>query len=220
MPTQAKAKFDQNCGDINRLLEIHTEIAGDTPGRKYGVAVLNKSAVVLICAFWEAYVEDLVAEALDSIIGNTTDFSKLPTDLRKIVAKTVKQDPHELSPWNLAGDGWKVVLTTNLVVAKGKYLGNWNTPKSANIRELFAQALGLPDLPAKWQRAYLTNARAIGKLDAFVTLRGQIAHRGNTLQPVTRAKVEEFRDHIVELISISDNVVNIHVRGITTVPLF
>src|SRR3989442_15470552 len=106
MPSQAKKRFDQNCKDVDRLLEIHQDIAGDAPGRKYGVEVLNKSAVVLICAFWESYLEDVIEEALDRIVSKTTDIVKLPLDLRKVVAKAIKQDAHDLSPWNLAGDGW------------------------------------------------------------------------------------------------------------------
>src|SRR6266404_6762364 len=64
MPSKAKMTFDQNCADVDRLLEIHADLAGPAPGRKFGVEVLNKSAVVLICAFWEAFVEVIVAEAL------------------------------------------------------------------------------------------------------------------------------------------------------------
>ena len=40
-------------------MEIHTKIAGPTVGAKHNVEVLNKSAIVLLVACWEAYVEDL-----------------------------------------------------------------------------------------------------------------------------------------------------------------
>jgi hypothetical protein len=109
MPSKAKAIFVSNCADVDRLVEIHKDIAGDAPGRKYGVEVLNKSAIVLICAFWEAYIEDVVAEGLAAIVTNAPDPGSLPEKLRKIVAKSIKTDVNELSPWALAGDGWKAV---------------------------------------------------------------------------------------------------------------
>jgi hypothetical protein len=221
MPTLARDTFNANCSDVDRLLGIHADIAGDAPGRKYGVEVLNKSAVVLICAFWEAYVEDVVSEALDFIVGNTTDVTKLPVDLRKVVAKSIRQDPHDLSPWTLAGDGWKTVLRTNLAAAKVKYLTNWNTPKSGNIRELFTQSLGLPDLPSKWQRPWLTSANALKKLDEFVTLRGAIAHRGRAAKSVTKAQAEGFLWHVrKELVIFTDDAVNAHAKSVTGASLF
>ena len=64
MESNAKQKFDKNCEDINKLLEFHESSGGSSPGRRYGLEVLNKSAVVLICAIWEAYCEDIAAEGL------------------------------------------------------------------------------------------------------------------------------------------------------------
>jgi hypothetical protein len=220
MPTKAKVRFEENCADVERLLQIHNEIAGNAPGRKYGVEVLNKSAIVLICAVWEAYVEDVVSEALDFVVVKTVDIAKLPLDLRKVVAKSVKQDLNDLSPWTLAGDGWKAVLHGNLLAAKGKYLSNWHTPKSGNIRDLFAQALGLADLPSKWQRPWLSSAKAIAKLDAFVTLRGAIAHRGKASESVKKNVAAGFLWLVGELVNFTDAAVNAHVNSITGARIF
>jgi hypothetical protein len=43
MPSQARIAFENNRKDVERLMEIHGDLAGDTPGRKHGVEVLNKS---------------------------------------------------------------------------------------------------------------------------------------------------------------------------------
>ena len=71
MASQARAAFDKNAADIERLLEIHADLGGDQRGRRFRLEVLNKSAVVLITAFWEAYCEDLAAEALDHLIQHS-----------------------------------------------------------------------------------------------------------------------------------------------------
>ena len=118
MSTKSRKSFDENCKDVERLLAIHKDIAGHAPGRKYGVEVLNKSAIVLICAFWEAYIEDLADEALDAMVNGVADFNKLPLDLRKRLAKAVKTNPNDLSPWDLAGNGWQTALRNNLAALK------------------------------------------------------------------------------------------------------
>jgi len=60
--------FRQSCQDINRLVKLHTRVGGDAPGRRFGLEVLNKSAIVLITAIWEAYCEDLASEAVKHIV--------------------------------------------------------------------------------------------------------------------------------------------------------
>ena len=49
-----------NFQEIDRIIEIHGEISGSGPGYKHNVQVLNKSAIVLLLACWEAYIEDLM----------------------------------------------------------------------------------------------------------------------------------------------------------------
>jgi hypothetical protein len=63
MPSEAQKSLDANLKEIERLLALHTMVGGKTKGRRYGLEVLNKSAIVLITAYWEAYCEDIAAEA-------------------------------------------------------------------------------------------------------------------------------------------------------------
>ena len=46
--SNAYKAFQKNMEDIERLLELHTQEGGSEPGRRYGLEVLNKSAIVLI----------------------------------------------------------------------------------------------------------------------------------------------------------------------------
>ncbi len=78
MPSQARQTLDSNRDDLDRLWEIHEQESGTTRGRKYGVEVLNKAAVVLVCAAWEAYCEDIVQEAIHHLVDDCSDFNKLP----------------------------------------------------------------------------------------------------------------------------------------------
>jgi hypothetical protein len=62
-------------------------------GRRYGLEVLNKSAIVLITAFWEAYYEDLATEALEHLVTNADSVEKLPLELKKRVASELRETP-------------------------------------------------------------------------------------------------------------------------------
>ncbi len=219
MPSKARARFDENSKDVTRLLEIHKDVAGDARGRKWGVEVLNKSGIILVCAFWEAYIEDVATEGLDALI-NIPDPSKLPLDLKKQIAKGIKSSPNDLSPWDLAGTNWKNSLSSNLASAKQKLIGNWNTPKSHNVRDLFATGLGIPDVTASWTRKWLSADSAKKKLDKFVVLRGEIAHRGKALAKVSKWEPYKFLKHAEELAGLTDDCVNRHVLSVTGLPLF
>jgi RiboL-PSP-HEPN len=102
MATKARAAFDDNAKDIERLLELHQSEGGSTPGRRYGLGVLNKSAIVLITAFWEAYCEDIAAEGLNHLVKHAKTAETLPNELKKIVAKALKSEQHELAIWKLS----------------------------------------------------------------------------------------------------------------------
>jgi RiboL-PSP-HEPN len=115
MPSQARAAFENNRKDVERLMEIHGDLAGDTPGRKHGVEVLNKSAIVLMCAVWEAYCEDLAAEAVEHLVRHANDATTLPKALRRTIAVELQGDRNEPAVWALAGSGWTKLLRSRLV---------------------------------------------------------------------------------------------------------
>ena len=79
----AVLSFRENMKDVNRLMEIHKELTGDDAGRRHGVEVLNKSAVVLITACWEAFVEDVATLGFDFLLSETDSHDNIP---KKVLA--------------------------------------------------------------------------------------------------------------------------------------
>lgn len=65
MPSKSKQTFETNKADIEQLWQIHQDYAGEGRGRKRGVEVLNRSAIIFVTACWESYIEDLAVEAFD-----------------------------------------------------------------------------------------------------------------------------------------------------------
>lgn len=216
MPSQARIAFGKNAKDIERLMELHQEKGGDSPGRRFGLEVLNKSAVVLLTSFWEAYCEDIAAEALEHIVVNTPSADKLPDELRKLIAKELKSDPHELAIWRLSGDGWRTLLKTRLASLQEERNRRLNTPKTPQIDALFLSALGITRISDNWRWAKkMTADRARAKLDRYVELRGAIAHRGAAGTSVKKADVTDYFAFLKRLAGRTGGAVFRHVRKIT-----
>lgn len=53
--------------DAVELDEAHANLRTGGPGRQYGLGALNRAAVVMCVAAWEAYIEELVKEAVNAI---------------------------------------------------------------------------------------------------------------------------------------------------------
>lgn len=221
MPSKARASFDSNAQDIERLIGIHADIGGKGRGRRHGLEVLNKSAIVLITAFWEAYCEDIAAEGLAHIVKHSKSSDALPTELKKILSKKLKSQNNDLEFWKLSDDGWRLYLQSHFDELKESRDRKLNTPKSAQIDQLFLDAVGIEKISDswKWGRS-VTAKRSREKLDKFVSLRGSIAHRGQHETSVTKANVEDYFDFIKKIVARTGGQVNSHVLKITGKPLW
>jgi HEPN superfamily RiboL-PSP-like protein len=207
--TKARRKFEQNAEDVAALLAIHTFMGGERPGRRNrNLEALNKAGIVLVSAIWEAYCEDLAEEALGHLIKHTKTPDALPKALRQIVAREVKADKNDLSPWTLAGDGWKALLTKRTADLREQRNRALNTPKADNIDGLLAETIGIPGASSSWHWNKMLVATARTKLDEYLTLRGDIAHRGAAAKTVRKSQVEDFVGHVFRLVEKTDAAVN------------
>lgn len=221
MPSEARKAFDKNLIDIERLMKLHQQVGGKLPGRRYGLEVLNKSAIVLITSFWEAYCEDIAAEGLAHIVKHAKSADALPKEMKKQIAKELTADKNELALWAVADEGWRLVLESRLARLQEQRNRRLNTPKSAEIDDLFMSALGLTNISDSWKWARkMTSKRARSKLDKYVTLRGSIAHRGISLKGVTKGEVDDYYDFVKQLAAKTGGEVNSHVKTITGRPLW
>ncbi len=221
MPSNARKAFDDNLKDIKRLMELHQQEGGTSSGRRFGLEVLNKSAIVLITSYWEAYCEDIAAEALAHIVEHSSSADALPKALMKEIAKELKADKNELAIWGVADEKWKGYLRTRLENLQETRNRKLNTPKSDNIDQLFESAVGITKVSSSWSWAKkMSVKRARTKLDKFVSLRGSIAHRGQTLKSVKKAEVTDYLNFIKQLTAKTGGRVNSHVKKETGKPLW
>lgn len=215
MASAARKAFTQNAEDINRLLEIHADLGGDTQGRRWRLEVLNKSAIVLITAVWEAYCEDIVAEGLTHMVKHAPAANSLPKELRKQVLKELAAEDDQLATWKLAGDGWRAVLEGRLDRLAEERNRRLNTPKTAQINDLFLTGLGIAKVSTSWNWKGMAQTTAEKKLDRFVELRGSIAHRGSGPRTVKKVQVNDYYGHVTRLVGKTGGRVNSVVRTAT-----
>jgi RiboL-PSP-HEPN len=221
MPSFARQAFDKNAKDVERLLNLHTEIGGSGRGRRFELEVLNKSAIVLITAYWEAYCEDIAAESLQHMVTHADSADKLPTKLKQQIAKELKTAKNEIAVWMLAGEGWRNFLQMRLKDLQEQRDWKLNTPKTAQVNDLFLVAIGVPKISDSWHWSKkMTVIRAQTKLDKFVTLRGEIAHRGDAAESVKKSQVTDYFSFIKQLTAKTGGSVNRHVNTITGKPLW
>lgn len=215
MSSKARQAFDENVQDINKLLELHASEGGDQRGRRYGLEVLNKSAIVLITSFWESYCEDIAEEALEVIVQHAPNADVLPKEIKKVVAKTLKEDKNELAIWDISDDKWRYVLRKNFATLTEERNKTFATPKSFNVNNLFESAVGLSNMSSHWKWAGMSKDQAVSKLNQFVSMRGDIAHRGSSTSTVKKSEVVDYLNHVKQLAEKTGGAVKKHVKAIT-----
>jgi hypothetical protein len=104
----------------------------------------------------------------------------------------------------LAGDGWKAVYLAHVE----KRTDTLNTPKANKLAPLFNDLVGVNDIAVAW---------SVGatRLDAFVTTRGDIAHKGREADYMKISDLELFRDDIRRYAVDTDNFLSDHLRAAT-----
>ena len=203
MASNALGSLDYNIVDVDRLIASHGELHDGNRGRK-GLGHITRSGVVMLCASWELYVEMLLQEAANFLAGAVLLATDLPTEVQKQLSAVVKSDKNELGPIKLAGDGWKSVFCQH-VTSRAESL---NTPKSGKLIPLFLQLLGVDDISRAW-------STGVQPLDDFVSVRGDIAHRGRHAQYVPIGKLQEYREQIRQYAVETDDFLAEHLKSIT-----
>ncbi len=129
MPSVAFQKFERNMlDDVDRIIKSHKQLNHSGLGRR-GLGHITRSGVLMLCAAWELYLEEIIIEAVNVLIERATSPTSLPQAVQKEIAKYVKESKHELKALELAGDGWKVTYHNHATQS----LVGFNTPKSATV---------------------------------------------------------------------------------------
>jgi RiboL-PSP-HEPN len=215
MSSFARMSLDLNATDIQVLWDIHSAVTQSGSAKRNRADVLNRATIVFIAACWESYVEDVAVEAFDYLLDNAQSPDAFPGKVRALASRDLREAKDERLVWNLAGDGWKSVLREHRDVVVSRWLGDFNTPKAARVRELFSSLLGLGDIAESWAWGGMTSEEACAMLDRYMGIRGDIAHRTQTENPVRKTWGKEFFAHVLRLADETDQALADHVGSLT-----
>jgi len=197
----------KNLGDVDRLIEIHEKTTGKKPGRKHKVEVLNKSAIVLLVACWEAFIEDLAEDAFSILLSRIKVHGALPNKVLADAVKPLKDSGNPTDLWKLAGSGWKDVLRSHQSSLFERYTGKLNTPRPAQVDQLYESLLGVKRLSSNWRWPRATPDKARQRLSDLIELRGSIAHRVAASRKVLKNDVRGSIDLINHIAVETSNAV-------------
>ena len=137
--------------------------------------VFLRPVPLLLAAGWEAFHIRCAKEATAFLAGFTPRPALLPKLLRKSVAYELRNDKHDLAPWQLSGDDWRSYLTARGEIEK-LYMGSG---KSHHVDEFYEKSIGLPKLSSHWKPpAGLKTSTPAARIDKFIKARDSVAHRG------------------------------------------
>jgi len=210
MPSRALRKFEgAMMKDVNRIIQTHADIQNGSPGNM-GLGHLTRSGVLLLCAAWELYIEELLIEGVSANISRSTTPHELPTAVQHSISKYIKVSKHDLKPLAMAGDGWKTIY---LEIAREAVVG-LNTPKKHNIDQLFSALIGISDLSNAW-------SLGPSAVNDFVEVRGDIAHRGSDAGNVHMNKLKDtFKPQIIKCAVETDNAIASFIRNAFAPPSY
>src|SRR3989304_10589246 len=191
-----------NVREVDRLKKLRAPLRATASSGSKDIEVLHKSCIVLLVACWEAYVEDLVSAALKHLMTTCKDHTAIPP----YVLDRIASSHTGAKVWELAGEGWKNAQKDNLKGVLAKTTGALNTPKTAQVDELFHKSIGLSKLSSHCSWGGRTADQASKSLDDLVSLRGSIAHRVVASQKVEPADVKNARDLVYHLAVKSHNI--------------
>jgi hypothetical protein len=205
-------RLSDNLSEVGRLIEIHEQLVGSTPGHKYKVEVLNKSAVVLIAACWESFIEDLASSAFDHSYKKAQSHADISAKVLGRIGKKLLESKSDLAPWQLAGEGWKTVMAKHKGDVVGEYLSKLNSPSPKHVADLFESLIGIRDICSSWHWPGMKQDQAANKLTELCKLRGDIAHRVAASKKVYKKMVLDYRDFISHLSVVTSNHVRDYLR--------
>ncbi len=204
MPSTARQFFRDNLlPDVSQLIQTHRDVNPDGRGRR-ALGHLTRSGVVMLCAAWELYIEEVLVEGAKFLVQDAESPHFLPDPVKGRISQTAKSDTHAFGALKLCGDGWKTVYTDAVL----NDVSIFNTPKIGKINELYKKWLGLNDISVNWRHPSAS-------LNAFVEARGAIAHRGANADYVRITRLAELKTMIDELVVDTDRELSDYLYGIS-----
>lgn len=213
-PTHLK-NFIQNSNQVVSLITIrkslHKPVKGPVP---QNAAVLDKSALVLLVACWERYLEELAETAFNSLLNQCVSYRDFPKKVTDLVAKSLlsRDDPNAI--WELTGDGWRDVIKNYRSGIYKKTIDKFHNPQQKEIDALFFETIGYKNLTNEWRWQGLTAESACRRLSNLMARRHDIAHKVDTNYKIGLTYLNKEVNFLNSIAAISSNRVGAYITRI------
>lgn len=205
--SNAKDSFENRTKLVNYLLRIHEDRGGGDRGRRdESFLPLNMSAMVLITACWESYLETLLSETFEFLLDSSDSHEKISSTLKRKISDETNRNSDHRRVCNLTGNSWKDISRENF----REKLGRFGSPSGKKVDKLFKQILDLENLSKSWFWKKMSYGNAVEKLDKFLLVRNKIAH-GETVK-VKKNNFESYLKHVKKLIDKTEKKVKSHIE--------
>lgn len=207
-----------NNHSLSVLLDLYQEIQTSGSKRakeKKQMDVLLYSAIIMMVASWEAFVENTAVNAFDALITKAKSPKDFPKKVLTLIASSVKESRHEHRVFDLAGDEWRKVFREYRDEVLSKHIGRFNTPKADNVKALFRDLLGIEDITRHWQWDDYDPKTILEAVDDLVSDRCEIAHTARLEAALDLRKVHFYSITIFHVSAITSNRVMEYVKNLT-----
>lgn len=202
MPSTAYSEFNLNLTDVHRLVLLHRRESGTRRGRR-GLGHLTRGGLLLLCAAWERYVETVLAEGARFLAGNVSGINALPASIRQKVTNHANNNNNTWNAAQLRTPSWTQIYEDAINVRIDKL----HTPKHHKLKPLFEDFLAVSDIGAAWTTGTIP-------IDDFVTLRGEVAHRGGQSRYIRFGHLVSLEGEVKRYAKETDNYLSNHLLAL------
>lgn len=214
--SSARIAFQDSSEDVRSFYTLGQMLKERKAATKH-LNNVGRGVYVLVSALWESYCENLALEAAQALVQYASTPEELPPALARRIARELRADKHELSPWKLAGDGWREL--TLLRVPQIARNTIFNTPKPDQVDDLFEKSIGLVALSSSWTPVHGSSEDDVREaLRQYIELRGAIAHGDRDGTPMTKSQLSEFFQTVQHLVGQTEVVVANYLHERTGLP--
>jgi hypothetical protein len=209
--------------DIDELLAAHAMRGGRRRGRRWNVAALNRSAIVLCAAHLEGFIEDLFSEALQFVLERRLNAAAVPLEIKLLPLRRLAASVRDAGRAERRERALRRLLTQAVSLGHPRrrlrpadvdlreVLWEFSSPTPSGIDRLFSY-LGMHDVlgNVRWPRMRPDRIRQ--RLQNLVDRRNEIAH-GTVGIRVGRGEVGYFREFLPRFSMFLDDAVRRHVAA-------
>lgn len=213
-----KSSLDNLSNSLHDILSlIELSISADDEMQKN---VVYRSAIVLLIASWEQYIEQLAEKAVLTLTDRLRNSIPIPEKVKQCVSsliiiedksKNIKKFSDAI--WKFSDKGWKKEYIKYCKDTTSKL----NTASSINVIEIYKKILGIKDITNNWNFKNQNPSQCSEMLDDLMDLRHDIAHGAN--HRASELSKELITEKVKFILEIANNTFEVVFNEITKISI-